>query len=42
MRLKNCVKFTIRKTSIIDCELVLCALDNIVENAIYFSKQKIN
>jgi len=26
------------KTSRIDCELVMCALDKIVENAIYFSK----
>jgi len=26
------------KTSLIDCELVMCALDKIVENAIYFSK----
>jgi len=26
------------KTSLIDCKLVICALDEIVENAIYFSK----
>jgi len=37
MRLKNCVKFHDR-TSLIDCELVMCVLDDIVDNAIYFSK----
>jgi len=26
------------KISLIDCELVMCALDDIVDNAIYFSK----
>jgi len=26
------------ETSLIDCELVMCALDDIVDNAIYFSK----
>jgi len=39
--LKNCV-FTncevYDKTSLIECELVMCALDEIVDNAIYFSK----
>jgi len=26
------------KTSLIECELIMCALDEIVDNAIYFSK----
>jgi len=33
--LKNCVKF---KTSLIECELVMYALDKIVDIALYFKK----